>query len=156
MRKGIGVSPGVAVGTAYCIHEIFVNPNTRRLADAEVLPELARYEKARDATAADLRALHAKVSSQVGPQQGAIFLAHEADFARSGLHRENSPADCRRTPIGPGSAAQCAERLQQSVRPDEGRVHQRAIGRCARRGGATERAFIGSAQPRSAARRQSR
>jgi phosphoenolpyruvate-protein phosphotransferase (PTS system enzyme I) len=78
MRKGIGVSPGVAVGTAYCIHEIFVNPNTRRLADAEVLPELARYEKARDATAADLRALHAKVSSQVGPQQGAIFLAHEA------------------------------------------------------------------------------
>src|ERR1700690_1285604 len=78
MRKGIGVSPGVAVGTAYCIHEIFVNPNTRRLADAEVLPELARYEKARDATATDLRALHAKVSSQVSAEQGAIFLAHES------------------------------------------------------------------------------
>jgi phosphotransferase system enzyme I (PtsI) len=78
MRKGIGVSPGVAVGTAYCIHEIFVNPNTRRLADAEVLPELARYEKARDATAADLRALHAKVSSQVGPEQAAVFRAHES------------------------------------------------------------------------------
>jgi phosphotransferase system enzyme I (PtsI) len=78
MRKGIGVSPGVAVGTAYCIHEIFVNPNTRRLADAEVLPELARYEQARDATAADLRALHAKVSSQVGAEQAAIFLSHEA------------------------------------------------------------------------------
>jgi phosphotransferase system enzyme I (PtsI) len=78
MRKGIGVSPGVAVGTAYCIHEIFVNPTTRRLADAEVLPELARYEQARDATAADLRALHAKVSSQVGEEQAAIFLAHEA------------------------------------------------------------------------------
>jgi phosphotransferase system enzyme I (PtsI) len=78
MRKGIGVSPGVAVGTAYCIHEIFVNPNTRRLADAEVLPELARYEKARDATAADLRALHAKVSSQVGPKQASVFQAHES------------------------------------------------------------------------------
>src|SRR5262249_60551588 len=78
MRKGIGVSPGVAVGTAYCIHEIFVDPTTRRLAEAEVLPELARYEKARDATAADLRALHAKVSSQVGAEQGAIFLAHES------------------------------------------------------------------------------
>ena len=78
MRKGIGVSPGVAVGTAYCIHEIFVNPNTRRLADAEVLPELDRYEKARDATAADLRALHSKVSSQVGEEQAAIFLAHES------------------------------------------------------------------------------
>src|SRR5215468_1904785 len=78
MRKGIGVSPGVAVGTAYCIHEIFVNPNTRRLADAEVQPELARYDKARDATASDLRALHAKVASQVGPEQAAIFLAHES------------------------------------------------------------------------------
>ena len=66
------------MGTAYCIHEIFVNPNTRRLADAEVLPELARYEKARDATAADLRALHAKVASQVGAEQAAIFLAHES------------------------------------------------------------------------------
>jgi phosphotransferase system enzyme I (PtsI) len=78
MPKGIGVSPGVAVGTAYCIHEIFVNPNTRRLADAEVLPELSRYEKARDATAADLRALHAKVSSQVGPEQAAVFQVHES------------------------------------------------------------------------------
>jgi len=68
----------VAVGTAYCIHEIFVNPNTRRLADAEVLPELSRYEKARDATAADLRALHAKVSSQVGAEQAAVFQAHES------------------------------------------------------------------------------
>jgi len=36
------------VGTAYCIHEIFVNRATRRLAADEVRPELARYEKARD------------------------------------------------------------------------------------------------------------
>lgn len=78
MRKGIGVSPGVAVGTAYCIHEIFVNPNTRRLAEAEVRPELAKYEHAREATAADLRALHAKVASQVGAEQAAVFLAHES------------------------------------------------------------------------------
>jgi phosphoenolpyruvate-protein phosphotransferase (PTS system enzyme I) len=78
MKKGIGVSPGVAVGTAYCIHEIFVNPQTRRLADAEVRPELERYEKALEATAGDLRALHAKVASQVGPEQAAIFQAHES------------------------------------------------------------------------------
>src|SRR6266567_1326866 len=56
MGKGIGVSPGVAVGTAYCIHEIFVNRNTRRLAADEVFPELARYEKARDAAAAVFQA----------------------------------------------------------------------------------------------------
>jgi phosphotransferase system enzyme I (PtsI) len=78
MRKGIGVSPGVAVGTAYCIHEIFVNPTTRRLAPDEIQPELARFEQARDAAAHDLHALFAKVSSQVGKHEAAIFLAHES------------------------------------------------------------------------------
>ena len=61
MRKGIAVSPGVAVGTAYCIHEIFVNPEKKRLADDEVTAELARFETARDRAAADLSALQLKV-----------------------------------------------------------------------------------------------
>ena len=78
MRKGIGVSPGVAVGTAYCIHEIFVNPDTKRLEEHEVWAELGRYDRARDKTAADLRALHQKVASQVGPDEAAIFAAHES------------------------------------------------------------------------------
>ena len=77
MRKGIGVSPGVAVGQAYCIHEIFVNPETRNLAPDEVRPELARFEVACEKTAADLRALHAKVASQVGQQEAAVFATHE-------------------------------------------------------------------------------
>jgi phosphotransferase system enzyme I (PtsI) len=77
MRKGIAVSPGVAVGTAYCISEIFVNPDTKRLEDSEVTAELARYETARDRTAADLRALQAKVLSQVGREEAAIFGVHE-------------------------------------------------------------------------------
>jgi phosphotransferase system enzyme I (PtsI) len=78
MRKGIPVSPGVAIGTAYCISEIFVSHDTKRLADSEVTAELARYETARDRTAADLRALQRKVASQVGKEEAAIFLAHEA------------------------------------------------------------------------------
>lgn len=77
MRKGIGVSPGVAVGTAYCIDEIFVNPQTKQLAEDEVLDELRRYERARDLTATDLHALGQKVASQVGEEQAAIFRAHE-------------------------------------------------------------------------------
>jgi phosphotransferase system enzyme I (PtsI) len=55
-----------------------VNPATRRLADAEVRPELAKYEEAREATAGDLRALYAKVTSQVGAEQAAVFRAHES------------------------------------------------------------------------------
>src|SRR5688572_11709783 len=77
MRKGIGVSPGVAVGKAYCIHQIFVNPETRKLEQGEVLAELARYDQAREKTAADLHALFQKVRKQVGEQEAAIFQTHE-------------------------------------------------------------------------------
>jgi phosphoenolpyruvate-protein phosphotransferase (PTS system enzyme I) len=77
MRKGIGVSPGVAVGKAYCIHQIFVNPETRKLEQGEVLAELGRYDQAREKTAADLHALYQKVRTQVGEQEAAIFQTHE-------------------------------------------------------------------------------
>ncbi|MBI2825781.1 MAG: phosphoenolpyruvate--protein phosphotransferase [Planctomycetia bacterium] len=77
MRKGIAVSPGVVVGKAYCIHDIFVNPKTRRLAEDSIFAELRRYEIARERTAADLHALHQKVASQVGAEQAAVFHAHE-------------------------------------------------------------------------------
>ncbi len=78
MRKGIGVSPGVAVGTAYCIHEIFVNRTARSLTPDEVRPELRRYEEARDAAASDLRSLYTKVASQVGKSEASIFQVHES------------------------------------------------------------------------------
>jgi phosphotransferase system enzyme I (PtsI) len=78
MRKGIGVSPGVAVGKAYCIHEIFVNPDARQLTEQEVIAELARYEKAVKKTLAGLRSLARKVASQVGAEQAAVFESHQA------------------------------------------------------------------------------
>lgn len=78
MRKGIGVSPGVAVGTAYCIHEVFVRPQTRPLEAAEVAGELRRFEKAVKKSLADLRALAQKVASQVGKEPAAVFRAHQA------------------------------------------------------------------------------
>jgi phosphoenolpyruvate-protein phosphotransferase (PTS system enzyme I) len=74
MRKGIPVSPGVAVGTAYCIHEIFVHPEKTRVDEAE----LAKYEAARDETAADLQALQDKVAAQVGEREAAIFAMHSS------------------------------------------------------------------------------
>ena len=53
MRRGLAVSPGVAIGKAYVIHEIFVNPDTKRLEDAEITAELAKYETARDRSTRD-------------------------------------------------------------------------------------------------------
>lgn len=78
MRKGIAVSPGVAIGTAYVIHEIFVNPDTKRLEDSEITAELARYETARDRSTADLRALEKKVDAQVGHEEASIFAIHQS------------------------------------------------------------------------------
>jgi phosphotransferase system enzyme I (PtsI) len=78
MLKGIAVSPGVAVGTAYVIHEIFVNPSTKRLEDSEITAELANYETARDKAAVDLRALERKVDAQVGHDEASIFAVHQS------------------------------------------------------------------------------
>ncbi len=78
MRKGIAVSPGVAIGTAYCLDQIFVDPHSKRLEDGEVTAELARYEKARDKAATDLVALQKKVAAQVGRNEAAIFTVHES------------------------------------------------------------------------------
>ena len=77
MPKGIAVSPGVAIGSAYVIHEIFVDPETKRLEDSEVTAELARYETARDKSASDLKALETKVAHQVGREEAAIFGVHQ-------------------------------------------------------------------------------
>lgn len=78
MRKGIGVSPGVAVGTAYCIHEVFVRPQTRPLEADEIAGELRRFDQAVRKSLAALRALAQKVASQVGKEQAAVFRAHQA------------------------------------------------------------------------------
>ena len=78
MLKGIAVSPGVMVGQAYCIHEIFVNPETKRLEDGEISQQLASFEAARDQTADDLRALRLKVEKQVGHREAAIFSVQES------------------------------------------------------------------------------
>ena len=77
MRRGIPVSPGVAIGTAYVIHEIFVNPNTKRLEESEITAELAGYETARDQTTIDLRGLEKKVAVQVGRDAANIFAIHQ-------------------------------------------------------------------------------
>ena len=78
MRHGIPVSPGVAVGTAYCLDEVFVHPERERLEHREISAELAGYETACDETDKDLRALRRKVTRQVGHSEGAIFAVHES------------------------------------------------------------------------------
>lgn len=78
MRKGIAVSPGVTIGTAYCIHEVFVAPDRERLEPEEVASEVARFEAARKKSITDVRALHVKLERQVGKDAAAVFATHES------------------------------------------------------------------------------
>jgi phosphotransferase system enzyme I (PtsI) len=78
MRKGIGVSPGVAVGRAYCVEEVFVNPQHTELAEHDVLSEWRKFEQACDETSAELRALQHKVTRQIGRDQTAVFQTQES------------------------------------------------------------------------------
>ncbi len=78
LRRGVAVSPGVVVGVAYCIHEVFVDPRGKPLEEQELLQELEAFDQAVEKAAADLRALYDKVASQVGSQEAEIFHAHEA------------------------------------------------------------------------------
>lgn len=78
MRKGIAVSPGVTVGTAYCIHEVFVAPDRVMLQPEEIAGEIARFELARKKSLADVRALYSKLERQVGKEAAAVFAVHES------------------------------------------------------------------------------
>ena len=66
------------MGTVYCLHEVFVLADTKRLADQEISAELARYEAACDKAMAELNALRKKVQLQVGPEEAAIFSVQES------------------------------------------------------------------------------
>jgi phosphotransferase system enzyme I (PtsI) len=91
MRKGLGVSPGVAVGQAYCVDEIFVHPQHTKLDDSEVDAELARFDEACETTVQELRALQQKVVAQVGIDEAAHFYAQETVLRDAGF-----PAKVRR------------------------------------------------------------
>ena len=77
MKKGIAVSPGVTIGKAYCIHDVYVDPKLTHVQPSEVNAELARFENARRRSITDLRALQEKVQVQVGKEAAAIFAVHE-------------------------------------------------------------------------------
>ncbi len=141
MRKGIGVSPGVAVGTAYCINEIFVSADTKRLNDTEVQAELVRFDHARTATAADLHALSQKVTTQVGPQEAAIFRVHESillDPTLTAKIRGWIVDDRATAPVAPRPPV---GRIHGSVFADYRRISEGAAGRRAGRDHSAEQPF---------------
>src|SRR5260370_37568911 len=76
MRKGVPVSPGIAVARAYCVDLVLVRREPQYLDAAALSDEVTRFDKACAAAAQELEAIAARVSQQVGEDEAAIFRAH--------------------------------------------------------------------------------
>jgi len=74
--KGVGVSPGVAVGPAYRVlteEERYVE---RDITDQEIPREIARFEESLIATRLQIHEIQLKVSEAIGQESASIFDAH--------------------------------------------------------------------------------
>jgi phosphoenolpyruvate-protein phosphotransferase (PTS system enzyme I) len=76
MKKGVPVSPGVAVARAYLMDEILARREPHQVEDAAVTSEIDRFDAACERAAQELDSTIARVSAQVGEDEAAIFRAH--------------------------------------------------------------------------------
>jgi phosphoenolpyruvate-protein phosphotransferase len=76
LKKGVPVSPGVAVARAYCVDEVLAPREPAHLDRAALSGEIARFDRACAAAIRELNAIVERVSRQVGEEEAAIFRAH--------------------------------------------------------------------------------
>jgi phosphoenolpyruvate-protein phosphotransferase len=76
MRKGVPVSPGIAVAKAYCIDEVFARRETYKADDVALSQEVVRFDKACAAAVQELDTIIARVTRQLGEEEAAIFRSH--------------------------------------------------------------------------------
>src|SRR6516164_7034395 len=76
MRKGVPVSPGVAVARAYCVDEVLARREPNYLDGAALSDEINRFDQACAAAAQELDAIASRVSREVGEEEAAIFRGH--------------------------------------------------------------------------------
>jgi phosphoenolpyruvate-protein phosphotransferase len=76
MRKGVPVSPGVAVARAYCLADVLSLREPHQIEPGAQSAETARFDNACSAAAQELDQTIARVANQVGEDQAAIFRAH--------------------------------------------------------------------------------
>ncbi|MBY0527320.1 MAG: phosphoenolpyruvate--protein phosphotransferase [Gemmataceae bacterium] len=76
MKRGVPVSPGVAVAPAYCVDEVLARREPSTLDIAAVSSEITRFDSACAAASQELEVIAQRVTKQVGAQEAAIFQAH--------------------------------------------------------------------------------
>ena len=85
MRKGVPVSPGVAVARAYCVNTAQVRGKPAYIEAADLAGEVQRFEQACAAAARELDAAVVQIGKLVGEDQAGIFRAHRALLRDPGL-----------------------------------------------------------------------
>ena len=86
MRKGIAVSPGVVVGTAYRVESPIGALEPVKLDDPADIPrEIERFDRAVALAGEELESIVAKVQEQIGPAEAEIFRTHVAILKDRGL-----------------------------------------------------------------------
>jgi phosphotransferase system enzyme I (PtsI) len=88
IKRGIAVSPGVAIGPALVLDTESFRIPQRFVAGPRLAEESQRLEEALKAAAAEARQNQETVSTQLGPQYGAIFGAHALLIEDPALVRE--------------------------------------------------------------------
>ncbi len=76
MRKGIPVSPGIAVARAYCVEHALSWDEPHHLDPAALSGEITRFEEACNAAVHQLDETIARVSQEIGDDEAAIFRSH--------------------------------------------------------------------------------
>ena len=76
MKKGVPVSPGVAVAHAHCVEEVITSHEPYTLDDASLSGEVNRFERACAAASREIEDTISRVSRQIGDEEAAIFRAH--------------------------------------------------------------------------------
>ena len=74
--KGIGVSPGVAVGRTFLVTKEDERIVERTISDDEIPREIARFEDALINTRSQIHGIQQKVSQAIGQESASIFDAH--------------------------------------------------------------------------------
>jgi phosphoenolpyruvate-protein phosphotransferase len=85
MKKGVPVSPGIAVARAYCVDPARARREPDFVPVADVDAEVHRFEQACAAAARELDAAVARIGKQIGEDQAGIFRAHRALLRDPGL-----------------------------------------------------------------------
>lgn len=85
MRKGVAVSPGIAVGTAYCANKLFLPPAAPSAGEVDIQTELSRYEAARWRAEEDLIVIQQKAEQQLSQSDASIFDVHRAILSDTSL-----------------------------------------------------------------------